>query len=102
MKEYWKVPHKNLPSGIKAREIGDRELTNLMEGYVNWKYEDSFFTDKNGEYFKNEELNIDKQYVGEDDEDLVNELYEKLYDFYTSKLEADKSLDIGDYDIEVR
>lgn len=55
--------------------------------------------------FHNKNLNIDKLYLTDDDADneiIINNLFNNLYDFYTNKLENDKSLDIGDYDIIIK
>ena len=104
MKKYYKVAHDNVVSIRKSKEITYYGLTLLLDSFIHWKYEDSWFTDDHGEYFHNEDLNIDKLYFNDEDDNdiLINKLFERLYDFYTNKLEADKCLDIGDYDIIIK
>lgn len=100
-KKYLKVPHQNLYVGIKQKELNTDEFDELMDDFVKWKFENSFFIDECGDYFSNDDLNIDKQYIEEDSDIIVNKLYEDLYTFYTNKLENDKILDIGDYDLKI-
>ena len=105
MKKYYKVAHANVISIPKSKELNSDMLTELLDNFINWKYEDSWFTDSNGKYFHNEDLHIDKLYFEDEDIDndiLINKLFERLYTFYTNKLEVDKCLDIGDYDIIIK
>lgn len=105
MKKYYLVAHANVLAIPKSKELNSDNLTELIYNFINWKYEDSCFTDSNGEYFHNDDLNIDKQYFNGDDSDIiVNNLYlfNQLYTFYCNKLEVDKCLDIGDYDIIIK
>lgn len=104
MKKYYKVAHAGIVSIRKSKELTYYGLTELLDNFIHWKYEDSWFTDEHGEYFHNKNLNIDKLYLKdeEDDEIIINNLFSKLYDFYTNKLENDKCLDIGDYDIIIK
>ena len=105
MKKYYKVAHANVVSIPKSKVLTDYGLTLLLDSFIHWKYEDSWFTDSIGEYFHNKNLNIDKIYLKDDDADneiIINNLFNNLYDFYTTKLENDKCLDIGDYDIIIK
>lgn len=107
MKKYYKVAHDNIVSIPKSKELNSYSLAELFYNFINWKYVDSCFTDSNGEYFHNADLNIDKLYFNSEDTDedfMVNTLYlfNQLYTFYCNKLEADKCLDIGDYDIIIK
>lgn len=105
MKKYYKVAHTGVTSIPKSKELTYYGLTLLLDSFINCKYEDSWFTDEHGEYFHNKNLNIDKLYLTDEDADneiIINNLFNKLYDFYTNKLENDKSLDIGDYDIIIK
>ena len=105
MKKYYKVAHGCVVSKPKSKEITYYGVTLLLDSFINWKYENSWFKDEHGEYFHNDDLNIDKLYLKDEDVDndiLINKLFERLYDFYTNKLEADKCLDIGDYDIIIK
>lgn len=104
MKKYYKVAHGCVVSKPKSKEITYYGLTLLLDSFIHWKYEDSWFTDEHGEYFNNENLNIDKLYLKDDDDNdiLINNLFDQLYTFYCNKLEDDKCLDIGDYDIIIK
>lgn len=105
MKKYYKVAHAGVVSIPKSKELTSYGLDVLLDSFVHWKYEDSWFTDEHGEYFHNKNLNIDKIYLTDEDSDneiLINNLFNNLYDFYTNKLENDKCLDIGDYDIIIK
>lgn len=102
MKKYYKAVHANVVSKPKSKELTYYGLTVLLDSFIHWQYEDSWFTDEHGEYFHNENLNIDKLYLKDDNDILINKLFERLYDFYTNKLEDDKCLDIGDYDILIK
>ena len=102
MKKYYIVAHANVVAIPKSKELNSDSLTELLDNFINWKYEDSCFIDLNinQPYFHNKDLNIDKQYI--DDDIIANKLFDQLYTFYTNKLEADKCLDIGDYDIIIK
>jgi hypothetical protein len=107
MKKYYKVAHAGVVSIPKSKELNSDSLDELLDNFINWKYEESWFTDLNIDklYFHNEVLNIDKLYFKDEDVDndiLINKLFEQLYTFYTNKLEDDKCLDIGDYDIIIK
>lgn len=105
MKKYYKVAHAGVVSIQKSKELNSDSLDELLDSFIHWKYEDSWVTDEHGEYFHNKNLNIDKLYLTADDSDneiIINNLFNNLYDFYTNKLENDKSLDIGDYDIIIK
>lgn len=105
MKKYYKVAHANVGAIPKSKELTDYGLAVLLDSFIHLKYEDSWFTDERGEYFHNKNLNIDKLYLTDEDSDneiIINNLFNNLYDFYTNKLENDKSLDIGDYDIIIK
>ena len=102
MKKYYKVAHANVVSIPKSKELNSDSLTELLDNFINCKFEESCFIDLNidSPYFHNEDLNIDKQYF--DDDIVANKLFDHLYTFYCNKLEADKCLDIGDYDIIIK
>ena len=104
MKKYYKVAHANVVTFPKSKELNSDSLTELLDNFINWKYEDSWFTDDHCEYFHNEDLNIDKLYFNDEDDNdiLINKLFDQIYTFYCNKLEADKCLDIGDYDIIIK
>lgn len=105
MKRYYKVAHDNVVSIQKSKELTYYGLELLLDSFIHWKYEDSWFTDEHGEFFCNKNLNIDKLYLTDEDADngiIINNLFNNLYDFYTNKLENDKCLDIGDYDIIIK
>ena len=105
MKKYYKVAHANVVSIPKSKELNSDSLTELLDKFIHWKYEDSWFTDSNGKYFfNNEDLNIDKLYFKDDYDMVINKLFlfDQLYTFYCNKLEDDKCLDIGDYDIIIK
>ena len=104
MKKYYKVAHANVVSIHKSKELNSDSLTELLDNFINCKYEESCFTDLNIDkrYFHNEDLNIDKLYFKDDNDILINKLFDQLYTFYCNKLEDDKCLDIGDYDIIIK
>lgn len=105
MKKYYKVAHAGVGPIPKSKELTSYGLDVLLDSFIHWKYEDSWFTDEHGEYFRNKNLNIDKLYLTDEDADneiIINNLFSKLYDFYTNKLETDKCLDIGDYNIIIK
>ena len=105
MKKYYKVAHANVVSIPKSKELNSDSLSELLDSFINWIFEDSWFTDSYGEYFHNDDLNITKLYFKDEDVDIdiiVNKLFNQLYTFYTNKLEDDKCLDIGDYDIIIK
>lgn len=106
MKKYYKVAHTGVTSIPKTKELNSDSLTELFDNFINWRFEKSCFIDLNinKPYFHNEDLNIDKQYFNGDVEDdiIVNKLFDQLYTFYCNKLEDNKWLDIGDYDIIIK
>lgn len=102
MKKYYIVAHAGVVSIPKTKELNIDSLTELLDNFINWKYENSWFIDSNGEYFHNDNLNINKLYFKDENAILINNLFERLYTFYTNKLEVDKCLDIGDYNIIIK
>lgn len=106
MKKYYKVSHAGVGPIPKSKELNSDSLTELLDNFINLRYEDSCFIDLNNNkpYFHNEDLNIDKQYFnGDDDDDIIaNKLFDQLYTFYCNKLEDNKCLDIGYYDIIIK
>lgn len=105
IEKYYKVAHANVVAIPKSKELNSDSLTELLDNFINWKYEDSCFIDLNinQPYFHNDDLNIDKLYFNGDDDDIIaNKLFDQLYTFYCNKLEEDKCIDIGDYDIIIK
>lgn len=105
MKKYYKVAHAGVGPIPKSKELTSYGLDVLLDSFIHWKYEESWFTDEQGEYFHNKNLNIDKLYLTDEDcnnEIIINNLFNNLYDFYINKLENDKYLDIGVYDIIIK
>lgn len=102
MKKYYLVAHANVVAIPKSKELNSDSLTVLLDDFIIWKYENSWLKDSNGEYFHNEELNINKLYFKDENALLINTLFGRLFTFYANKLENDKCLDIGDYDIIIK
>jgi hypothetical protein len=81
MKKYYKVAHAGVVSIPKSKELNSDSLDELLDNFINWKYEESWFTDLNIDklYFHNENLNIDKLYFKDEDVDNIQTEYEEKF-----------------------